>query len=307
MISWTPQNCKLFREALIETYRDYDSLKIFVRDSLGERLENICSQKSNQNTLVFELIEWTQSKKNTAKLFYAFCDENPHREIIFLGKEGIVRETRSDQENSTENSEKSFLTHLINPPFYKYFLSAINFSGAQERLKSSKFLVLAVACSIALAATKFEKKTRVEDSGMEEHVGHLELVPIRASQLDSGKQIVVSRESSDEALELNSIWDNCQVLIKQCSKSDVVITQLDSHFYTLGASGEGTSNESPAWKIEAKRDALLKIASTSTHLCKDIEIARQSFIDGEIKSLSFYDTDKTLELTFNLECIEHIK
>jgi hypothetical protein len=73
---WNPATKKRFRQALIEVYRNYRLLEIFVMDELGERLTVITHEQS-LDVVVFDLIEWAEAQGRLDELFAAFCRENP--------------------------------------------------------------------------------------------------------------------------------------------------------------------------------------------------------------------------------------
>jgi hypothetical protein len=79
---WDSATKKQFRLALIDVYRDYSLLEIFVADELGERLKEITHEQSLK-VVAFKLLEWAESQKRLDELFAAFCRENP-RHVLAL-------------------------------------------------------------------------------------------------------------------------------------------------------------------------------------------------------------------------------
>jgi hypothetical protein len=73
---WDSATKKQFRQALIEVYRNYRLLEIFVMDELGERLTEITHEQSLK-VVAFDVIEWAESQRRLDELFAAFCRENP--------------------------------------------------------------------------------------------------------------------------------------------------------------------------------------------------------------------------------------
>jgi len=56
-------NLKDFRSALLDAYRDYRELKIFVHDALDKNLNEIIGSDEGLDIVVFELLEWSDAKK----------------------------------------------------------------------------------------------------------------------------------------------------------------------------------------------------------------------------------------------------
>lgn len=68
-------------EALLDGYRNYDSLKIMVRFKLGINLAEIV-QETNLETVIFELIEWAESRNRLLDLVWGAYDKNPGNSLI---------------------------------------------------------------------------------------------------------------------------------------------------------------------------------------------------------------------------------
>ena len=77
-MAWSRKEKKKFRLALVETYRTYKKLEIFVADELDERLEAIVPSSQDLDAAAFDLIEWADAKGSLGRLYGAFCDENPN-------------------------------------------------------------------------------------------------------------------------------------------------------------------------------------------------------------------------------------
>jgi tetratricopeptide (TPR) repeat protein len=70
-------NLKAFRAALLDAYRDYRALKIFVHDALEKNLNEIIGSDEGIKSVVFELLEWSDAKKRLTDLYDYFCEDNP--------------------------------------------------------------------------------------------------------------------------------------------------------------------------------------------------------------------------------------
>jgi hypothetical protein len=62
-------------EALLNSYKDYDQLKIMVKFKLQKNLAEI-SQKTNTEVTVFELIEWAENKNKILDLILGAYEKN---------------------------------------------------------------------------------------------------------------------------------------------------------------------------------------------------------------------------------------
>jgi len=63
-------------EALLDSYKDYDQLKIMVKFKLQKNLAEI-SQKTNTEVTVFDLIEWAENKNKILDLILGAYERNP--------------------------------------------------------------------------------------------------------------------------------------------------------------------------------------------------------------------------------------
>ena len=80
-MGWTNKDKKKLRLALVDAYRGYSQLKIFVADKLGVRLETIASESAGLETVAFNLIDWAESKGKLDDLHEAFTEENPGKAV----------------------------------------------------------------------------------------------------------------------------------------------------------------------------------------------------------------------------------
>ncbi len=65
-----------FFEALLDAYPNYNQLKIMVKFKLGENLENLSENTDNQ-TVVFNLIEWAEKTDKLLNLILGAYERNP--------------------------------------------------------------------------------------------------------------------------------------------------------------------------------------------------------------------------------------
>ncbi len=70
-----------FRAALLDVYRDYSKLQIFVNEALDKNLAEIADRNEGLETVVFKLVDWAESKKRLPDLYGYFCEENPAHEF----------------------------------------------------------------------------------------------------------------------------------------------------------------------------------------------------------------------------------
>ena len=84
-MAWTNKGKKKFRLALLDVYRGYSQLQIFVADELGERLTTIASENKGLETVAFDLIDWAESKGRLDDLYEAFAEEHPGKAIDVSG------------------------------------------------------------------------------------------------------------------------------------------------------------------------------------------------------------------------------
>ncbi|MGD1936527.1 MAG: tetratricopeptide repeat protein [Cyanophyceae cyanobacterium] len=90
-MGWTGKRKQVFRDALVDTYRDRQALRMFVMDGIEASLNRI-TKDDNLDTTAFELIEWADSQGRLEELLTAFCKENPHRaaELQAGGVEAVL-------------------------------------------------------------------------------------------------------------------------------------------------------------------------------------------------------------------------
>ena len=84
-MGWTHKDKKKLRLALLDAYRGYAPLKIFVADGLGIRLETIAAENAGLETVAFNLIDWAESKGSLDDLYEAFVEENPGKTLDVSG------------------------------------------------------------------------------------------------------------------------------------------------------------------------------------------------------------------------------
>lgn len=115
-----------------------------------------------------------------------------------------------------------------------------------------------------------------------------------------GKQVIVEQEHPVDE-ELQAIWENLQNLENR-EIDGVSITENGGSLYSLTATGNGISLSSPTWRINAKRNALTKVALALIRLCQSDDEAKTSFLSGEVKALTFDDAKKLVKVTFTAKC-----
>lgn len=102
-MAWTNKEKKQLRLALLDVYRGYAKLKIFVADELGERLEAIAPENADLTAIAYDLIDWAESKGRLDDLYEAFLEENPGRAIQGKSASG-VGDRQTSQNNSPSNT-----------------------------------------------------------------------------------------------------------------------------------------------------------------------------------------------------------
>ena len=102
-MEWTNKGKKKLRLALLDAYRGYAPLKIFVADELGIRLETIAPENAGLETVAFDLVDWADSKGKLDDLYEAFVEENPGKAIEVSGG-GDRPESSSARTISQEHS-----------------------------------------------------------------------------------------------------------------------------------------------------------------------------------------------------------
>ena len=75
-MGWSGKEKQTFRDAILDAYRDYGRLKIFVRDELDWALPEI-SQDPSLQIVTFELIEWAESRGELDRVLNLFLAANP--------------------------------------------------------------------------------------------------------------------------------------------------------------------------------------------------------------------------------------
>ncbi|MEM9771410.1 MAG: tetratricopeptide repeat protein [Cyanobacteria bacterium P01_D01_bin.73] len=75
---WNSDRKQAFRAALLDVYRSYGELQIFTRDALDKNLEEVASSRNNLTAVVFDLVEWADSKKRLPDLYDYFCTDPDH-------------------------------------------------------------------------------------------------------------------------------------------------------------------------------------------------------------------------------------
>ncbi|MEM6500646.1 MAG: effector-associated domain EAD1-containing protein [Cyanobacteria bacterium P01_C01_bin.89] len=78
---WTSDRKRAFRTALLDSYRSYSALQIFVSDAVDTNLEVIGSRSEGLDAVVFKLVEWADAKKHLSGLHTYFCKDNPRHEF----------------------------------------------------------------------------------------------------------------------------------------------------------------------------------------------------------------------------------
>ncbi|MGD1936058.1 MAG: nucleotidyltransferase domain-containing protein [Cyanophyceae cyanobacterium] len=75
---WNRAGKKEFRLELVDTYKTYKFLLIFVAEELGESLPKLTGDTTVEGA-AFDLINWAESEHRLDELFTAFLSENPNR------------------------------------------------------------------------------------------------------------------------------------------------------------------------------------------------------------------------------------
>ncbi|MEM6503378.1 MAG: effector-associated domain EAD1-containing protein [Cyanobacteria bacterium P01_C01_bin.89] len=107
-MAWTSKDKKKLRWALLDAYRGYAPLKIFVADKLGIRLEAITSESAGLETVAFDLVDWAESKGKLDDLYEAFVEENPGKAIDVSGggdrqESSVMRTINQEHSGSGDN------------------------------------------------------------------------------------------------------------------------------------------------------------------------------------------------------------
>ncbi|TAF57219.1 MAG: hypothetical protein EAZ61_01910 [Oscillatoriales cyanobacterium] len=79
--TWNTARQIAFRKALLDVYRSYSELKIFVDEALGKNLDEIVSPNEGLEIVAFQLVNWADAKKRLPDLLRYFADENPDYEF----------------------------------------------------------------------------------------------------------------------------------------------------------------------------------------------------------------------------------
>lgn len=115
-----------------------------------------------------------------------------------------------------------------------------------------------------------------------------------------GKQIIVNKNHLVDE-ELQAVWQNLKN-IEDRGIDGVSISKNEKPLYSFKAMGNTTSLSDVNWRIHAKRNALTKVALALINLCKSEDQAKNSFLNGELKTLTFNDTKKSATITFTAKC-----
>ncbi|MEM6500647.1 MAG: tetratricopeptide repeat protein [Cyanobacteria bacterium P01_C01_bin.89] len=78
---WDQKRKKAFRAALLDTYRSYSVLRIFVDEALEKNLEAIVGSDEGLEVAIYKLVDWADAKKRSQDLYGYFCEENPESEF----------------------------------------------------------------------------------------------------------------------------------------------------------------------------------------------------------------------------------
>ena len=72
-----------FRKALLDVYRSYSELSIFVRDAIDKNLEEIAGSGEGLEIVAFKLLEWADAKRCLTELYACFYENHPnHRSAL---------------------------------------------------------------------------------------------------------------------------------------------------------------------------------------------------------------------------------
>jgi hypothetical protein len=84
----TGKQWSALQHALIDAFSNYRELEMFVMHQLGENLNAIVGSQS-LNVAVYELIQWSQARGHTERLYRAACEERPqHEALLAFGRTG---------------------------------------------------------------------------------------------------------------------------------------------------------------------------------------------------------------------------
>ncbi|NJN61763.1 MAG: hypothetical protein HC795_09745, partial [Coleofasciculaceae cyanobacterium RL_1_1] len=78
---WNSDRQKAFRAALLDVYRTYSELKIFVNDALEKNLGEIIGSNEGLEIVAFKLVDWADARKRLPDLYRYFCDDNPDHDF----------------------------------------------------------------------------------------------------------------------------------------------------------------------------------------------------------------------------------
>ena len=88
-LPFTPMTIKLdgkhykqIQEALIDAFPSYNNLKMMIRFTLDENLDNITSSQNNLSEATFDLIAWANSQNKLPELIKGACQENSGNELL---------------------------------------------------------------------------------------------------------------------------------------------------------------------------------------------------------------------------------